>query len=234
MALNARNYKQESNFERPDPLEPGTYPARVIQIISRGLQAQDPYMGQEKPPKHELQVTYELLDEFLLDEDGEEIKDKPRWIHERFTMNALESDLAKSTKRYLALDPKMVFDGDWSKLIGAPCMVTIVTNEKNDKVYNNVASVQTMRPKEAAQAPDLVNDPKVFDVDDPDIEVFLSLPQWLQDDIKGNLEFGGSILEKKLKEHSGEEKPAKAEKKAAKKVNESDEELSEDDEEEDW
>jgi hypothetical protein len=216
MALNANEYKQESKFERPDPLEAGTYPARLVQVISLGKQPQRPYKGEEKPPKDEIRVTYELVDEFLKDEDGKDIEDKPRWVAENFTMNSLDSDLAKSTKRYFAIDPKKNFKGDWAKLVGQPCMVTLICNEGSDKkVYNNVASVQSMRSKEAENLPPLKNDPKVFDIDDPDLEVFLSLPAFVQKMVtEDNLEFGGSKLERMLVEHTGGEvKPKKEVKK---------------------
>lgn len=240
MALNAREYKQESKFERPEPLEIGTYPARVVQIISLGLQKQNPYKGEEKEPKDELYVTYELLDEFLKDEDGEDILDKPRWLSETFTMNSLDSDLAKSTKRYVALDPDFKNDGDWSGLLGAPCMITVVQNEGKGKnagtIYNNIASVQSMRAKEAAKAPDLVNEGKVFDIDEPDMEVFFSLPKFLQDKMKENLDYGGSALERAVEAHQdpsegeGSQNKEKATQKPAKRVSEP----SEDDEGEDW
>lgn len=239
MALNSKDYKQESKFEKPAPLDPGTYPARVVQVISLGLQKQQPYKGDEKPPKQEIYVTYEMLDEFLKDEDGEDIEDKPRWLSERFTMNSLDSDMAKSTKRYLALDPTMAFEGDWAQLIGAPCMVTVVVNQsKKDKdvVYNNIASVQTMRPKEAAKAADLRNPGKVFDIDEPDLETFLALPKWLQEAIQSNLEYDGSELEAALNAHTKGE--AKVEKKAEQKKDRAladvDDEIPSKDEEESW
>lgn len=229
MALNASKIKQESNFERPDPLEPGTYPARVVQILSLGLQAQPDYKGQEKPPKQELMVTYEFLDEFLTDkETGEELEDKPRWLSETFPLNSLDSDLAKSTKRYFAIDPDNEFGGDWAQLAGMPVMVTLVQNEskKNGKVYENITGVSTMRSKEANKAPDLKNDPKVFDIDDPDMEVFGSLPQWIQDKMKDNLEFAGSALEAALE--GGEVKKEKKEEKTQV------EETTDGDEGDDW
>jgi hypothetical protein len=209
MSLNAKNYKQESKFKRPDPVEAGTYPARVVQIISLGLQKQNPYKGEAKDPKHMLYVTYEMLDEFLKDEDGNDIEDKPRWLSEDFTMNSLDSDLAKSTKRYLSLDPSMEYEGDWAQLAGAPCMITVIqrpSSKDKEKIFNNIASVSTMRPKEAAKAPDLKNPPKVFDIDNPDMEVFFSLPEWLQTRIKENLEYEGSMLETQIKTYKKTDK----------------------------
>lgn len=202
MALNASKIKSKQNFERPEPLEPGVYPARVVQILSLGLQPQREYKGQEKPPAYEIYVTYEFADEFMKDkETGEELKDKPRWLSETLPLHSLDSDLAKSTKRYLALDPEQEFGGDWAKLAGTPCMVTVINNRSKkdpDIVYDNIASISTMRAKEASRMGDLVNPPKVFDIDDPDMEVFGSLPEWLQEKMKENLEFEGSALEEAL------------------------------------
>lgn len=207
MALNAREYKTESKFKDPEPLEVGGYPARVVQVISLGLQEQDPYQGKPKDPKQEVRVVYELSDEFLIDEDGNEMEDKPRWQAEEFTMNSLDSDMAKSTKRYYAIDPEEEFGGDWTKLLGMPCMVNITQNKGKGKhegrIFNNIGGVNAIRAKEAKKMPELANEPLFFDVDDPDLEVFLSLPQFVQDKIKGNLEFEGSPLERLLQKHKG-------------------------------
>lgn len=242
MALNASKLPKTGGNRKPvDPLEPGTYPARVVQIITLGLQEQQPYKGEPKPPVQELYVTYELLDEFMKDEEGNDILDKPRWLSENFGFHSLDSDLAKSTKRYFALDPEKEHGGDWAALLGAPCMVTVIQKpSKKDPeiIYNNITGVSSMRAKEAAKAPDLVNEGKVFDIDEPDMEIFQSLPEWLQDKIKGNLDFEGSALQRALE---GAQKPAKDSgrgdtqkgKKAAPESAESPSEASDGDEE-DW
>jgi hypothetical protein len=200
MALNARKVKTEG--KKYDPMEAGTYPARLVQIIDLGLQPQE-YKGEEKAPKIELMTTYEFLDEFLPDEDGNPNEEKPRWLSETWALNNLDSEKAKSTQRYYALDPEEEHDGEWPELIETPVMVTVVQNKKGDKVYNNIASTSTMRAKDAAKAPPLVNPPKVFLMEKPDVEIFLSLPDWVQDKIKGGLEYEGSALERLLKDHKG-------------------------------
>jgi hypothetical protein len=144
--------------------------------------------------------------------------------------------LATSTKRYKALDPKEDFGGDFTQLIDIPCTVLVVQNAgtgKNvGKVYTNIQSLSAMRPRDAAKAPDLVNPPKVFVLDEPDLEVFKSLPQWLQDKIKGNLDFEGSALQEALEGPQEASKPkGKAEPKA--KAKPAPEEAPEDEEEED-
>lgn len=212
MSLNAKKIKGKTKFERPPALEAGTYPARLVQIIGMGLQKQRAFKGEEKDPKIDLHLTYELVDEFLLDEDGNDIPDKPRWISETIPLNSLDSDLAKSTKRYYALDPSCEYDGEWPELVGFPCMLTLSADQsKKDKdvIYNNVASVQTMREKDAKKMPDLINPSKVFDFYEPDLDVFLSLPTWMQDQIKENLDYEGSELEAMLGSSDRKEQPKK-------------------------
>lgn len=194
MTLNSKNIESGAKF---DPVDPGSYAARTVQIIDLGLQPQE-FKGETKTPKNEIMVTYELLDEFLTGEDGEDIEDKPRWQSETFALNSLGSDKAKSTKRYYALDPKEEHEGDWANLLDVTCMVNLVHNKKQDKLYVNVDSVSAMRPKDAKKAPALVNDPKLFTMDDPDLEVYESLPDWIKDKIKNGLEFEGSKLEDML------------------------------------
>lgn len=203
MSLNAKTVPIGGGNNKKQPiLDLGTYPARLVRIIDLGLQNQRPYKGQEKPPAHEIMLTYELLDAFMVDEEGNELEDKPRWISETFPLYNLTADLAKSTKRYLALDPNMDFDGDFTKLIGVPCNVTIVHGQgkgKNlGKVYENIGSVTGMREKDAKRAPQLIGEGSFFTLDEPDMEVFGKFPKWLQDKIKTNLEFPGSRLEAML------------------------------------
>lgn len=201
--LNAKKVKMsgggKKDFVEQEALEAGTYPARVVSIIDLGLQTQRPYQGQDKPPKQEIKITYELLDEFMLDDKGEEIEDKPRWISEDIPFNNLEVDLAKSTKRYKALDPDMELDGDFTQLLTLPCLVTLNVTEGRGKSagrqFNNVTTISQMRAKDAKKAAELVNPPKFFSCAEPDLDVFLSLPEFQQNKIKDNLEYNGSELQ---------------------------------------
>lgn len=226
MALNTKKIPHQGGGDRVEQpeLEAGVYPARVVQIIDFGLQPQRAYQGKEKPPAYEIQVTYELVDVFMVDEEGNELEDKPRWISETFPIYSLEADMAKSTKRYNALDPDCVHDGDFSLLLDTPCNVTLVINKKGDKVYTNVASVGAMRPRDAAKCPDLVNEAKFFDLDSPDLEVFNKLPKWIQEKITSNLEYKGSkldvLLGEKPDQGEAEEEKPKPVRKARKPVEE--------------
>lgn len=226
MGLNAKNKAfngGNNDKNKQAPVEPGTYPARVVQVIDFGVQEQPAFKGEAKPPVQEIMVTYELTDEFVKDEDGNELEDKPRWISERFPLHNLKSDLAKSTKRYYAIDPKGAADGDWTKLIGWPVMVTIVNNpgkgDNADKIYEKIASTSTAREKEARNFPNLKNEGKIFNLEDAStLDILLTLPNWIQEKIKTGLEFEGTPVHKALLKHEGKapskpEKPKKEEKK---------------------
>lgn len=200
MALNINKPGGGNNkqFAPQANIEAGVYPARLVQLIDLGLQAQKEFQGKAKAPAQEILLTYELVDEFMKDEEGKDIADKPRWISETLPFYGLFADKAKSTQRYLAFDPKQEFEGEFAKAIGMPINVAVVNNAKGDKVYDNVGVISTMRPRDAQQCPELVNPAKVFDLDDPDMETFNSFPKWIQTKIQGNLNYAGSPLEKAL------------------------------------
>jgi len=205
MALNASKVAGGAGPKAP-ALEPENYMARLVQVIDLGVQEQRPYQGKEKPPAREIMLTYELGTEFMPDEEGNDDPTKPRWVSERMPLYNLKADKARSTKRYFALDPKNEHGGDFSALLGTACLVAIVNNEKDGRVYNNVGGVT--QPLKGVPVPELVNDAKFFDTDEPDLEVFESLPEWIQELIKGSLEYPGSALQAALE---GIEQPANTE-----------------------
>jgi hypothetical protein len=201
MSLNIKKIPSNGGGNRVEQpaIDPGSYPARVVQIIDLGVQTRPAFKGDEKPPAHMISITYELLDEFCVDAAGEPDESKPRWVSEDFPLNSMDMDLATSTKRYKALDPTDMYDGDFTLLIGSPCVVQLVvkagTGKNAGKVYTNVMGVAAMRPKDADKAAELVNPPKVFTLDEPDMQVFASLPEWMQEKLKSNLKYKGSALE---------------------------------------
>ncbi len=215
MSLNAKNvpYSGGDN-NRPEALDSGAYPVRLVQVFLLGVQPQRPFKGEDKPPKLEIMLTYEFLDEFLKDEEGEDILDKPRFLSETIPFNNLDVDRAKSTQRYYALDPEVKHDGDWSALIGTPCILTLVQEEgkgKNaGKKYENISNISAMRPKEAAKAPELVNTPKVFDFYNPDMEIYNGMPKWLQEKLQNAVDFGGSALAKLIGSDKGKDEKTPA------------------------
>jgi hypothetical protein len=224
MALKAPKGNPQGNRVEQPILEADVYPARLVQIIDLGLQPQKPYQGKEKPPVQEIMLTYELTEAFMLDENGEELEDKPRWISETLPFYGLFADKAKSTQRYKAFDPTSEWGGDFSQAIGMPCNVTIVNNVKGEKTYTNVGNVAPMSSKKADKLAELKNPPKMFDLDEPDMEIFNSLPEWIRDKIKGNLNFKGSKLAQALGDPPAKEEKPKQKAKPAPVAEEEEEE----------
>jgi len=201
MGLKAGSGSSSNSSDMPiqGHLEPGGYPARIVRIIDLGVQKRRPFKGEEKKPAPHILMTYELLDEFCIDEDGEEIKDKPRWITERFPVFSLSQDNSTSTKRYKAIDPELEFGGDFSKLLGKPVLLTLVTNAGSGKhvgkTFNNVGGVSLMRKKDEESAPQLVNPTVLFDLDSPDKDVWAGLEDWLKELIDGRVGNEGAAKE---------------------------------------
>lgn len=206
MSLNAKkaggSSSNKQRIEQP-VIEEGTYPGRVVQVVDLGIQNQRPYKGEEKPPVHKIHVTYEMVDEFMVDEEGNIDEEKPRWLSEEFPLYNLKNERANSTKRYMAIDPNLEVDGDWGAVASFPVNIVVGTyvpksGPNEGKTRNKVVGLTKMRPKEVANCPELVNEPKVFSLDDPDMDVFNSLPEFMQEKIKGNLEYNGSPLQELL------------------------------------
>lgn len=209
MAFNAKNAGNGGGKERIEQplIEPATYPARLVQLLDMGLQAQKPFQGKDKPPIQEITLTYELVDVFMKDADDNDVEDKPRWISETIPFHNLKAEKAKSTQRYNAFDPKGEWDGDISKAIGQPINVVIVHNLKDGKTYANVGGLSAMRAKDVEKCPPLQNPTALFSVDEPDMTVFNKLPKWIQEKIQKNLNYAGSKLEALV---GGKPAPAKA------------------------
>lgn len=202
MSFNAKTLPTNGGKKLTPPLEPGAYGARVVNMVLMGMQKERPYKGEVKPPRLRIRITYELLDEFLKDEDGKDMLDKPRWLTQEIPFLSLKQDRATSTKVYYALDPEETHKGDFSKLVGAPAIITVgVEKDKRpgiDRVYEKILAVSSMRAKEAAKAPELVNEPYLFDFYDPDLTIWDKLPEWLQNKLKEAVDFEGGALQKAL------------------------------------
>ena len=221
MAIKPKRVKQTGGQKLQSPvLDADNYPARLVQVIDLGLQKN--FFDPEKI-NHEVMLTYELTTEFCLDEKGEPVEDKPRWLSE--TINIIDLPVGMSVEelyqdqyrgkskmvlRARAFDPKGQLDFDFTEMVGMPCAVTVVKKKKKSdgKDKNEVGGVTS--PMKGLQIAELVNPPKVFTLDEPDMEVFESSPDFVKDKIKANLEFAGSPLEALL----NGEKPAKKQEKA--------------------
>ena len=189
MSLNANNQPKAKTKRVPqEEIKVGNYMARLVQVIDTGVQYKDVWdpasnsfkQDRSKPPVQHIMTTYELLTSFVKDEDGKENKDKPRWISEEWPLYSLDQDLATTTKRYNGIDPEQEKGGDWTALVGDPCQVAIVHKKSGKAKIGGVAAAIDGVPY-----PELKNEPKVYTIDQGKNEIFLSLPEWIQERIMG-------------------------------------------------
>ena len=218
--LNAKKKKRpvDPNRVEQEPIEEGTYPCRVADIIELGLQPQNKIKGKVKPPIERIYLNYELVDEFCLDKEGEEDETQPRWQSEDFPYYGIDCETATCNKRLKAIDPRNEVDGNWAEIGGMAVNVTYYHKVKGEKTFVNVSAATAIIKKKLKNVPELQHPVRVFDIDEPDMKVFYSLPKWLQNKITDNLAFEGSVLEEAIENYDEEEEEPKKEKAKPKKA----------------
>lgn len=176
MAIIASNTGGGGDFSPPPQ---GTHLAICNMVVDLGKQRGE-YQGVPNV-KHKVYVRWEMPHERMTwtDKDGVE-KEGPRVISKTYTLSlhensALRADLVGWRGKNFSPEEEMAFDV--SKLLGVPCMVTIVHNVKGDKTYANVQSVSGVpkgmdRPKTTELSPLLY--------DDDNLGAWNFLPEWLQ------------------------------------------------------
>lgn len=182
MSLNIKSLSKpaaSNSFPKPERIPEGTYPARLVQMVSLGVQETEWKGVVKQSPK--IMLTFELPTETITI-NGEE---QPRWLSREFTLSL--SDMSNLTPVVKALDPKGECS-DLSELLGKPCMVQVgSTATGNAKITNIVAPMRGM-PVAEIYNPDKM---LAFDFESPDLEVFATFPQFIQDKIKSAKNYTG-------------------------------------------
>ena len=201
MSLNAREVPSSGgggDRVQQAALPADLYPARVVQVVDLGLQPRKPYKGQPKDPMHHIRITYELSDEYMKDEEGNDREDMPRWLSEKMPFYNIGAEKATSTIRMKAIDAGGVTGDDFTELVGMPCQLVVITAphpQYAGQEINYVDGVTGPVKVKGYEQPELVNPTTVFLLDEPDMEVWETLPEFLQKLIQSNLEFNGSKLQ---------------------------------------
>lgn len=144
---------------------------------------------------------FEIPDE-RVEVDGE---DKPRWLssrrftvslHERAALFQMLTAWRGKALTDAELDP--AGDGfDLMQMAGVPAMLSVTVVEKDDgSKYNRIEAV-TGFPK-GLPAPQPESEILVFDADEPDMETFGKLPEWVQDIIRKSTQFADNAPEEKV------------------------------------
>lgn len=188
---------------------PGMFLARCYRIVDLGTQKGE-WKGKEKWSR-KIMIQWELYGEDesgspLLTEDG-----RPMAVSKRYTLSlgdnaALRADLKSWRGRDFTHDELNGFD--IKNVLGAPCMLNIAHDQRDGKTYTNVASVTPVPKVMRETIPEPVNKPTLFDISEPDMELFNTFSERLQETIYGCKEWEKKSVNSAARESSGGESPA--------------------------
>lgn len=178
------------NFKR---VPAGAYIGRCYSLIDLGTQLSTGQYGEKL--QHKIRIGWELFGEdeqgnpLTIEQDGKEV---PMTISKSYTVSlhekaGLRKDLAAWRGRDFTDEEAKAFDV--SKLIGAYCMVNVTTSETNGKTYSNVAGLTPLPGALKNAKPAAVHENVIFDLDKPDMKLFDSFHEKLQDAIKRSPEW---------------------------------------------
>ena len=188
MALQAKNHGGSGAKDVP---EKGNHFARLVGITDLGHQPGFEYRGKDVESQYKVTFTYELVNSLM--EDG-----RPHWVSEDFKVSnwigkngGFDSTMMSRVKSIDVADDSNLGE-DLRELLGKPCMVTVSLTEAGWPKVAGQAAV-SMIPA-GMTVPDLVNEPFAFDMDNPDMDVWMRLTEFTKEKIKKALNFHESKL----------------------------------------
>lgn len=172
---------------------PGAYIGRCYSLIDLGTQLSSGQYGEKL--HHKIRIAWELFGE---DDAGQPLtitvdgKEMPLTISKSYTVSlhekaGLRRDLAAWRGRDFTDEEAKSFDV--SKLVGAYCMINCTQSETNGKTYTNVAGITPLPGALKNAKPSPVHDYVLFDLDAPDMKVFETFHEKLQEAIKRSPEW---------------------------------------------
>ena len=183
MSLDPQEYKGKGGKDF-GVVEAGTYPARVVQVIGLGEQEQFDWQTKESTGyKPRVAITFELPTE-TIEIDGEQ---RPRWYFKEYGLSDYKDAPVNKLTAALAPSKKVT---NLAKLVGEACLITTAFTNSGKVKITGVSPLMKGMDVEPLQNPT-----KVFDPDEPDLEVYKSLPKWVRDKIKEGKKYKGSKLE---------------------------------------
>lgn len=160
------------------PVEPGSYIARCVNVVDLGLQESGQWGKKEK-----VYLGFEIPSERVkwTDKEGKE-HEGPAFIGARYTNSISErailgQHLTSWRGRPFTDQERKGFD--LFTVLGVPCMINVVHNESGGKVYANINSI--MRLPKGMDCPPAESDLIACSPMDNDTAANLTkLPEWLQ------------------------------------------------------
>lgn len=190
MGFIAKDSGDGGNFKR---VPSGVHIGRCYSLIDLGTQLSSGQYGEKM--QHKIRIGWELFGE---DDQGQPLtvnidgKEMPLTISKNYTVSLhekanLRKELAAWRGRDFTDEEAKAFDV--SKLVGAYCMVNVTTSESNGKTYSNVAGLTPLPAALKNSKPAPVHENVMFDLDDPDMKVFATFHEKLQETIRRSPEW---------------------------------------------
>lgn len=173
--------KSESSFTPPPQ---GMHVARCYRLIDLGTQPKT-FQGQHKGEGRKIMVGWELLGDERMT-DGRPFMINKSYFLSLHEKSSLRKDLESWRGRPFSGAEEAGFDV--AKLIGAYCLLNIIQEQGQDgNEYTRISAITPMLKGMAK--PDPVNDPVIFDLDSPDMELFEKFSDKMKDIIRNSREW---------------------------------------------
>ena len=167
------------DFELP---EEGVYTARCYKMVDVGTQTTTGQYGTKE--QRQVYIYWELLTD---DDDEPVFMEDGKTVFSIFNSYTLSMNQKANLRKHLdawrgkKFTEEEAAEFDITKLLGTYCKIQIThtTSKDGQKTYANVNTIMATKKR-----PEGVNELIAFSIENPDAEVFESLPQWLQDKIE--------------------------------------------------
>jgi hypothetical protein len=199
MGFTAPKPAEGGNFT---PTPAGNFIGRCFGLIDLGTQTNETgeFAGKSN---HKIKIEFELFGEdsegnpMTIDVDG---KTMPMVISKEYTLSMHEkSTLRKELgswrgKAFLDDDEAVAFD--ITKLVGAYAMVNIAhkTNTAKGKTYANIANLSPLPSALKNAKPAAVHANRIFNLDAPDLAMFDTFYEYLQETIRKSPEWKNKVV----------------------------------------
>lgn len=165
------------------PCPAGAYMARCILIGDLGT-VQTDWQGQTKQARKVL-LSWEILDDEARRDDGEPFILSKRYTASLHEKAALRKDLGSWRGRDFT--PEELAGFDLGNILGQPCMLSVVHQEKDGRTFANIAAI--MKCPKGSNPPAASSALVHWAMDKPDWEAFARLPKRIVEQVQAAPEF---------------------------------------------
>jgi hypothetical protein len=180
--------KKESGFALPDP---GTYVARCVSMIEIGTIPVDYGKGKGVEMHKKVSITFELPTELHVFD--EEKGPQPFVVSKQYTLSMHKKAILRGdleSWRGQEYTEEQASKVDISKLLGQPCMLTIIQEASTKDSTKNYLKVRAIAKLMRGQTcPPQINPSKLLCYEQFDWNIFDELPDFLKNLIKSSEEF---------------------------------------------